>query len=141
MTRVPPPRRAATVVPDALGPVPGEPAESVETEPAIGGLAGWQARSIRRLASEGLAGLTVRTMAAAVGLSPHHFSRAFRVTFGLPPREWLIQQRLTQARARLLDSAATVDKIALDLGYKSGSQLSRVFRARYGVSPRAFRRA
>lgn len=112
-----------------------------QNAPAIGGLAGWQARMVRQLAAAQLAALTVGAMATAVGLSPHHFSRAFRMTFGLPPREWLVQQRLGHAKMRLLETSDTVDQIALSLGYKSGSQLSRAFRARFGMSPRAFRRA
>ncbi|MFZ5685793.1 MAG: AraC family transcriptional regulator, partial [Pseudomonadota bacterium] len=58
---------------------------------AKGGLAGWQVRAISRLAEAQLESLTVRAMAAAVDLSPHHFSRPFRMSFGAPPREWLIR--------------------------------------------------
>lgn len=114
-----------------------------ETAPTrtTGGLAGWQARTIRQLAAGQLPALTVASLAGAVNLSPYHFSRAFRVTFGVPPREWLLRQRLERAKARLLESSETVEQIAVSLGYRSGSELSRVFRARVGVSPQAYRRA
>jgi AraC-like DNA-binding protein len=109
--------------------------------PVVGGLAGWQARTVRRLAATQLADLTVGALAVASGLSLNHFSRAFRTTFGMSPREWLVQQRVEEARRRLLETSDTVDQIAVSLGYKSSSQLSRIFRARFGMSPRTFRRS
>jgi AraC family transcriptional regulator len=106
-----------------------------------GGLAGWQAKALIRFASASLQTLTVAAMAQAVSLSPHHFSRAFRTTFGVSPREWLLQQRMIAARSRLETTSDTVEQIAIDLGYSSGSQFCRAFRARFGVSPRVYRRA
>jgi len=108
---------------------------------ARGGLAGWQVRALTQLAAREIASLTVKGMATAVDLSPHHFSRAFRTTFGAPPRNWLIDAKMRRARDRLLNSNDTVEQIALDLGYRSGSQFSRVFRAQFGTSPLAFRRS
>lgn len=107
---------------------------------AKGGLAGWQARLLSRLAAAQLGALTVRRMAAMVDLSVHHFSRAFRITYGASPREWLIEAKMRQAAERLLNTVATVEEIAIDLGYSSGSQFSRIFRARLGTSPQTFRR-
>lgn len=117
--------------------------ESIDPLPAIGGLAGWQARRIENLArsQSRLADVSVASLAATVNLSPHHFSRAFKATFGVPPRDWLLQQKIDRAKARLKQTTDTVEQIALSLGYENGSQFSRVFRAKVGVSPRSFRRA
>lgn len=104
-------------------------------------MAGWQERTLRQLAAGDLSRLTVSVLASSVNLSPNHFSRAFRKSFGVPPREWLVQQRLAYAKVWLLETSDTVDEIALRLGYRSGSQLSRAFRARFGMSPQGFRRA
>jgi AraC family transcriptional regulator len=121
-----------------------EEGEGVEALPARvvvkGGLAGWQVRRLSRLAEEELGALTVRRLADTVGLSAHHFSRAFRVTFGVSPRAWLIEARMSRAKARLSDPTTTVEQIAQELGYSSGSQLSRAFRARFGMAPLAYRR-
>lgn len=105
-----------------------------------GGLAGWHLRAIERLAGTDLANLTVARMAAAADLSPYHFSRAFRVSTGLPPREWLLQKRLAAAKTLLVSTSCTIDQIATSVGYSSGSQFSRAFRARFGASPQEFRR-
>ena len=107
---------------------------------AVGGLAGWQVRRLRGLAAGDLSNLTVSALAEAIELSPSHFSRAFRRSFGCAPREWLLNLRLDAAKSRLATTRETVDQIALSLGYKSGSQLSRAFRSRFGLAPQTFRR-
>jgi AraC family transcriptional regulator len=106
-----------------------------------GGLAGWQVRRLKTLAETDLPRLSVNSLAAAVDLSPSYFTRAFTRSFACSPRSWLLAQRLDAAKQRLAETSETVDQIALSLGYKSGSQLSRAFRARFGMSPQAFRRA
>jgi AraC family transcriptional regulator len=108
---------------------------------STGGLAGWQVRRLLSLAEVDLAGLSVSSLAGAVELSPSYFTRAFTRSFGCSPRSWLLVRRLDAAKRRLAETSDTVDQIALSLGYKSGSQLSRAFRARFGMSPQAFRRA
>jgi AraC family transcriptional regulator len=118
----------------ALGARPGEPRF------ARGGLAGWQIRQAEEAAKGGLAGLTVGALARQARLSQDHYARCFQVSFGLSPVEWLLQRRLERAKAMLARSDDTVDQIAVTVGYRSGSQLARVFRRRVGVSPRAFRR-
>jgi AraC family transcriptional regulator len=107
---------------------------------ARGGLAGWQVRRIRALSANGARRLTVRDLAVDVGLSAHHFSRAFRTSFGAPPSLWLAKQRLARAMELLTHTRRTVDEIAVELGYSSGSQFARAFRRHVGESPLAFRR-
>jgi AraC family transcriptional regulator len=107
---------------------------------ARGGLAGWQVRRIRAAAETRLAELTAARLAAEVGLSVFHFTRAFRESFGVSPGQWLIDQRIARSRKLLRESRRTVDDIALSVGYRSGSQLARIFRARTGLTPQALRR-
>lgn len=84
--------------------------------------------------------LSVGGLARTLHLSPQHFSRAFHVTFGMPPRAWLLEHRLAAAERRLREGDETVEQIALGLGYRSGSQFARAFRARFGCSPLDYRR-
>lgn len=117
----------------------GSSAEAANA-PSKGGLAGWQRRRIERCAAADVSDMTVAALAAMLGLSRHHFSRAFQASFGTPPREWLLRVRLADAERRLRHGHETVEQIAIDLGYRSGSQFARAFRARFGCSPTAYRR-
>ncbi|MBU1326371.1 MAG: helix-turn-helix transcriptional regulator [Alphaproteobacteria bacterium] len=108
--------------------------------PQTGGLAGWQKRLVEAAARERLAELTVGKLADEVRLSRYWFSRAFRSSYGIPPAEWLQDRRLREAERRLRVTDDTVERIALDVGYRSGSQLARMFRRRMGASPSVWRR-
>ncbi len=83
--------------------------------------------------------LTPRDLAEHVQLSHDYFSRRFAVTFGMPPRTWLVHTRLRGAARRLTDSMQSISQIAAALGYEDVSAFSHQFRQRYGLSPRAYR--
>jgi len=106
-----------------------------------GGLASWQMRRIRALADQRLPRLTVTLLAAEIGLSLYHFSRSFRASFGVTPSAWFAEQKLARAMEQLLEPGRTVDAVAVELGYHSGSQLAQLFRRRTGSSPAGYRTA
>ncbi|MEY9179332.1 AraC family transcriptional regulator [Bradyrhizobium sp. USDA 326] len=86
------------------------------TELARGGLAPWQVkRACERLESDLGGSLSRQQIAAEFDLSVSHFSRAFRVSTGLPPHQWLLHQRVKggQAVAERSRPAALGDR---DLG-------------------------
>lgn len=73
-------------------------------------------------------------------LSLDYFTRLFRRTFGVPPRRWLVEQRINDAATLLADSRLHVSQIAHELGYRDVYQFSRQFKVVAGVSPRNYRR-
>ena len=88
--------------------------------PARGGLAPRQVkRACERLESDLSGKLSLREIAAEFGLSVSQFSRAFRISTGLPPYQWLLGQRMSavkQSEARktailnsALDCIITID--------------------------------
>lgn len=85
--------------------------------------------------------LTPRDLARIVGLSADYFSRQFRQTYGLSPREWLLRQRLHHAAGLLAETDERISQLAIRLGYPDIYLFSRQFAAEYGVSPRAWRRS
>jgi AraC-like DNA-binding protein len=74
-------------------------------------------------------------------VSPRHCQRLFRVAMGCSPSEYLTELRLRRAATLLASTNLSVSEIALEVGYLSLSHFSRVFRERFGKTPRAFRNA
>lgn len=76
---------------------------------------------------EQFAQLTGRSLAA--------FKRDFRSTFGAPPRQWLQEKRLTEARYLMETRRQKPSAIYLDLGFESLSHFSNSFKKKFGKSP------
>jgi len=80
-------------------------------------------------------------LATLLRLSNDYFTREFRRTYGMPPRAWLLRERMNAAARRLAESQSTISEIADELGYSDVFLFSRQFKNSFGRSPRAFRRA
>jgi AraC family transcriptional regulator len=106
-----------------------------------GGLAPWQERRAKDMLASDLAGETpLSVIAAACGLSPDHFARAFRKSTGLAPHAWLLQARVDRATVLLRRHELSLSEIALTCGFVDQSHFTRVFVRRVGVTPGAWRR-
>lgn len=99
-----------------------------------------QDRIARAVLDEANFRLTPRDLARITGLSPDYFSRQFRLAYGMPPREWLLQQRLRHAGGLLAETDERISQIAVRLGYPDIYLFSRQFAAEFGLSPREWRR-
>nr|WP_292653797.1 AraC family transcriptional regulator [Mesorhizobium sp.] len=84
--------------------------------------------------------LRVADLAEISGLSRAHFSRCFAESEGLPPAEFVLQQRLQRA-AKLLTKAdfLPVKEVAIMCGFEDANYFSKVFRRLYGINPTQFR--
>jgi AraC-like DNA-binding protein len=83
----------------------------------------------------------LETVSEAVHMSKYHFCRQFHRTTGATFLEYLYNIRLSKVHQLLLDSDMTLCDIAHRTGFSSAAHLSRIFRRRYQMSPRGFRRA
>jgi AraC family transcriptional activator of mtrCDE len=61
--------------------------------------------------------------------------RAFRKAAGVAPLEFLIDLRLGLARHRLRSDSASLEQIAVEVGYQSQGAFSRAFLRKYGTRP------
>jgi AraC-like DNA-binding protein len=110
-------------------------------ELARGGLAPWQAkRACERLDSDLGGTLSLQQIAAEFDLSVSHFSRAFRISTGLPPHQWLLRQRVKAAKQLMSVRDLPLSEIAISAGFANQSHFTRVFSAEVGISPGAWRR-
>lgn len=82
----------------------------------------------------------VEQLARSAGLSRAHFSRRFADFTGLPPAEFLTQERMRRAAKLLIaNRAMSVKEIAGLCGVADSNYFSKLFRRTYGVSPSEFR--
>jgi AraC family transcriptional regulator len=115
-------------------------ADSAAEAPRGGGLAPWQVRrSIDRLAAAIQAEVSLRDLAADVGLSPFHFARAFRRSTGLPPHRYHVRLRMERAQTLLETTELGVTAVALAVGYSTGQAFARAFLRETGTTPSAWR--
>jgi AraC family transcriptional regulator len=84
--------------------------------------------------------MSLLELAAAIDLSPRHFSRLFRNTFGTSPHRYVIRERVNEARALLSLSKLSVAEIAEAVGFADQSHLTNVFRRVTGFSPKRYQR-
>ena len=112
------------------------------TSPASrGGLACWQKRAVIGYIEEHLdERVSLITLARLARLSQHHFCRAFKQSFGIPPQGYCLQRRIEQAKVLLSDRANSTTDVALTLGYAFSSSFTLAFRKITGQTPSEFRR-
>jgi AraC family transcriptional regulator len=107
-----------------------------------GGLAARQKRRVADYIEEHLAdGPSLSTLAQMADLSPFHFSRAFKESFGLPPHRYLTSRRIEKAKDLLAQSDISVTQIGLQLGFAETSSFSTAFHKHSGTTPTAYRRS
>jgi AraC-like DNA-binding protein len=82
---------------------------------------------------------SVAELARVAGWSPAHLQEEFRRRVGTSPHQWLLQRRLRGVRERLLSTPDPVKRIAVESGFADSASLAHVFRARFGISAKAFR--
>ncbi|MEE3627359.1 AraC family transcriptional regulator [Nitrospirillum sp. BR 11752] len=115
--------------------------KAAETPPVAGGLAPWQVRRVHAYIQEHLtAPIRIRDVALPVRLSTSYFSRAFRITFGVPFTQYVIHQRMEQAKRLMTTTTEPLSHIALSCGLADQAHLTRLFRQTMGVTPAAWRR-
>jgi AraC family transcriptional regulator len=83
----------------------------------------------------------IKDMAAAAGLSPGRFSRAFLRSVGESPRGYLRRRRVELAQNLMVSTRMSLAEIALECGLCDQSHLTKSFRRVVGMSPGAWRRS
>lgn len=83
--------------------------------------------------------LSVDEMASRMGLNRSYLTTLFKEYTGMSVKEYLMDYRLQKSILKLQQAACTVKQSALESGFTDPLYYSRLFKARYGVSPREYR--
>lgn len=117
----------------------GGQAQFAKSAPAS---AGGSLEETRRWAAQRLRDpLDVAAMAAHAGVSPRTFARRFREETGTTPLQWLLAQRVLEARRLLEESDLPVETVAWRCGFGTAASLRDHFRRATATTPSGYRRA
>ena len=120
--------------------VNGKPA--FQADYTRGGLASWQEKRVAEFMDAHLAEpVPLKELASIARLSPFHFARAFKQSFGMPPHRYHLERRIARARSLLAEPARPVTSIAFQVGFADLSSFTAAFRRVTGASPSQYRRS
>jgi AraC family transcriptional regulator len=112
-----------------------------DVAPNRGGLACWQKRAVVDYIEEHLGEqICLVTLAQIARLSQHHFCRAFKQSFGIPPHQYQVRRRIEQAKLLLADPSLSITDVGFTVGYSQTSSFSVAFRKITGWTPSDYRR-
>jgi len=95
-------------------------------------------RAVDHAVEHGPGTVSIREVAAALGISTSHLSRTFRKVTGTTFERYLTERRIELAKRLLLDPKNNVTQVAERCGFSDPSYFARVFRKVTGVSPREY---
>jgi transcriptional regulator GlxA family with amidase domain len=84
---------------------------------------------------------TLEGMAARCSMSARTFTRRFRHATGATPLQWVLSQRMDNARRMLETTDLSVDEVAERCGFGTTLNLRTHFRRRLDTTPTAYRRS
>ena len=85
--------------------------------------------------------VSIEDLCRISGYSPAHLRRLFLKTFGMSPRDYIIEKRIEMAKEMLFDvPEKTIGEISDLLGIGSSSYFCKIFREKTGLSPNEYRK-
>lgn len=84
--------------------------------------------------------ITLDEIAETIHMSKYYLCRTFHQVTGATVLEYINNVRLMRAHTLLIHTKDSIEEIAVQTGFSSSSNLARVFKKSYGISPRAFRK-
>ncbi|MEA5449541.1 AraC family transcriptional regulator [Leptolyngbya sp. CCNP1308] len=83
--------------------------------------------------------LSLAELASVVNISPTYFASLFKRTMGISPHQYVIKQRVEQAKLMLSKTDLAIADIALEVGFSSQSHLTQQFKRHTGLTPKQVR--
>jgi AraC family transcriptional regulator len=125
----------------SLGPSGTRPPSNIETQVVRGGLPAWQMRRVIAHVEANLSRrIPVQELARLLNLSASHFCRAFKCTFGVSPRDYVLRRRIEVAQGLMLTTSEPLSSIAVSCGMCDQPHFTRSFHRIVGETPYTWRR-
>jgi AraC family transcriptional regulator len=83
--------------------------------------------------------ISVSELAALAQMSPSHFARVFKMSFGVSPYRFVMRERVEGAKTMLMSAKLSASEIGTAFGFASQSHFAKVFRQFTGVTPKQYR--
>lgn len=83
--------------------------------------------------------IDMQELAKSLGYSYDHFRHIFKENFGVPPKQFLFNQRMQYAIRLLRDTNESVSNIAKSCGFASTTRFISAFKSLFSVSPMQYR--
>ena len=74
-------------------------------------------------------------------MSQSHFSKLFKLSTGLAPHQFVLQQRINRSKELLRQDNAKIVDVALGVGFENQAHFTTVFGNFVGMTPRQFQRS
>jgi AraC-like DNA-binding protein len=84
--------------------------------------------------------ITLEHVSQEAGYSPYHFIRLFHSAYRQTPHQYLMQQRIEQAKVLLRTSELPIRGICFAVGFESLGSFTTLFRRTVGLSPGSYRK-
>ncbi len=83
--------------------------------------------------------LSIESLAKLVGYTEYYFSYKFQKETGVTVKDFILDERITQAKILLSDSNQSVQDVSDALGFCNRSYFSTCFRKKVGMSPNQYK--
>jgi transcriptional regulator GlxA family with amidase domain len=83
--------------------------------------------------------LSLTELAEVINISPTYFASLFKQAMAVSPHQYVIQQRVEQAKLMLSKTDLEIADIALQVGFSSQSHLTQHFKRFTGKTPKQIR--
>lgn len=93
----------------------------------------------KRMANTPEKSFDMKSLARELGVSYPHFRRVFKASAGIPPQQYLLDQRIIMAKRLLETPGIKLAEIARRAGFNDPYYFSRLFKSRTGIAPSLWR--
>lgn len=115
---------------------------TVRDATAAGGLSPTHMRRLHEYIDEHLhETVSLEDLAQVVGLGVWTLTRRFKLAFGQSPYDFVLAQRVARAQRLLGQGVLAIKEVASSCGFSDQAHMTRVLRARLGLTPAQIRRA